>query len=231
MKRFWSEVAVDADGGIRLDARPVNTPGRQPLRLPSPALAVAIADEWRAVGERIDPRAMPLTGLANAAIDRVLPEPDRFAADLARYGETDLLCYRAEPGPLAERQAATWDPLLAWARGRYDVHFAVTAGVMPVAQPPATVARLTEAIIARDPFALTALSPLVTLGGSLVIALAVADGDVSAEDGWAAATLDEVWQAELWGEDQEAVAARADRWRMFAAGARFAALVSESGRG
>ncbi|RYY34316.1 MAG: ATPase, partial [Sphingomonadales bacterium] len=130
MKRFWTEVTV-ADRGIALDGKPVRTPQRAPLILPNDALAEAVADEWRDVGETIDPRAMPLTGLANAAIDIVAPDTATFAAGLAKYGESDLLYYRAElPEPLVERQIAAWDPLLAWARQRYDVHFEPTAGVM-----------------------------------------------------------------------------------------------------
>ena len=142
MRRFWKAVQVDADGGVRLDERPVRTPGRVPLVLPTAALAEAMADEWRGVGDTLDPRAMPLTGLANAAIDRVAPDPVAFARGLAAYGESDLLCYRAEsPDELVARQAAAWDPLLAWAQRRYDVHFEVVAGVMHRAQPAATVAR------------------------------------------------------------------------------------------
>ena len=133
MKRFWQTVSIDADRVVQLDDRPVRTPGRVPLALPTSALAAAVADEWRAVGETLDPRAMPLTGLANAAIDRIGPDPHAFAAGLARYGESDLLCYRAiEPAPLVERQAAAWDPVLAWARGRFDIHVEVASGVMHV---------------------------------------------------------------------------------------------------
>src|SRR5258706_744879 len=111
MERFWKDVTIDADGVVRLDDRPVRTPGRVPLALPTPALADAVADEWRGAGETIDPRTMPLTGLANAAIDRVAPDPRGFATGLAAFGESDLLCYRADsPPPLVARQAAAWDP-------------------------------------------------------------------------------------------------------------------------
>ncbi|MGI4948633.1 MAG: ATP12 family chaperone protein, partial [Janthinobacterium lividum] len=173
MKRFWREVTIDADRVVRLDARPVRTPGRVPLALPTDALAEAVADEWRAVGESIDPRAMPLTGLANASIDRITPDPAAFAATLARYAETDLLCYRTQgPEPLVERQAALWNPPLAWARARYDVGVETVAGIMHRPQPPATITRLGEAIAARDAWQLAALSPIVTLTGSLILALA-----------------------------------------------------------
>lgn len=224
MKRFWKEVTVVA-GEVQLDRRPVRTPGRVPLRLPTPTLAEAIAAEWRAVGDTLDPRAMPLTGLANAAIDRVSPDPAAFAAGLARYGESDLLCYRAEmPEPLVERQAALWDPPLAWAQARYDVHFAVVAGVMHRPQPPATLARLAEAIAARPPFALAPLSPVVTITGSLVLALALAEQALDADTVWTAANLDEDWQAEQWGEDALAVQAREHRRREYDAAVSFLAM-------
>jgi chaperone required for assembly of F1-ATPase len=226
MKRFWSEVRVDDDRVVRLDERPVRTPGRVPLALPTPALAEAVAEEWRGVGETLDPRAMPLTGLANAAIDRVAPDPAAFAAGLAAYGESDLLYYRADaPEELAARQAAAWDPLLEWARGRYDVHFATADGVMHVAQPAATVARLAEAVASRDAFALVALQPIVTITGTLVGALALAESVVSADALWAAAQVDEAWQAERWGADPLATEARAGRRREFDAAVRFMGLV------
>ena len=209
MKRFWQDVAVVPGFGITLDDRPVRTPGRTPLEVPTRPLADAIADEWRHVGETIDPRAMPLTGLANAAIDRVAPDPASFAAGLARYGESDLTCYRADgPQALVTRQAAAWDPLLAWAQGRYDVHFEVTSGVMHVAQPEATVARLGEAIAARSAFELAPLSIVTTITGSLVMALALAERAFDAEAIWAASLIDEHWQAEQWGEDTLAAQAR-----------------------
>lgn len=226
MKRFWKDVAVDPDRGIRLDDRPVRTPNRALLALPTDALAEAIADEWRAVGAEIDPRAMPLTGLANAAIDLVSPDPPAFAATLARYAESDLLCYRAPtPEPLVERQAAAWDPLLAWAAHRYDVHFELAEGVMHRAQPPATVARLGDAIAARDPFELAALAPVVTISGSLVAALALVERAADAETLWRAAQIDEDWQAEMWGDDPLAAGARDERRRDFHVAARFLTLL------
>jgi chaperone required for assembly of F1-ATPase len=224
VKRFWTDVAVGGDRVVTLDGRPVRTPGRVPLTLPTDALADMVAEEWRAVGETVDPRAMPLTGLANAAIDRVAPDPAAFAAGLARYGDSDLLYYRAEQPPqLAERQAAAWDPLLEWARRRYDVHFVVTAGIMHRPQPAATVARLGEAVAAMPPFPLAALSPIVTLTGSLVAALALVEGAADADAVWNATHVDEDWQAEMWGSDAEAVAARGNRWREFDAAVKFLA--------
>lgn len=227
MKRFWKLVAIDADRVVRLDDRPVRTPGRAPLALPTPALAEAVAEEWRAVGETLDPRAMPLTGLANAAIDRIAPDPQAFAAGLAPYGETDLLYYRADaPVELAARQAAIWDPLLAWARDRYDVHFEVATGVMHRPQPDATIARLEEALASRDAWALAPLSPIVTITGTLVGALALAEGAVDADRLLRAASVDEDWQSEQWGEDALAAAARAGRRRDYDAAVRFLTLLA-----
>ena len=215
MKRFWNKVSVAREGdrfGIALDGKPVRTPGRLPLAVPHAALAEAIAGEWRGVGDTIDPRAMPLTGLANAALERIAPDPAAFAAGLARYGESDLLYYRAEePAPLVERQQAAWDPLLEWARTRYDVHFETATGVMPRAQPAPTIARLSDAIAARDAFELAALSPIVTITGSLVGALALIEGAIDAEALWTASQVDEAWQAEMWGVDELAAQATAAR--------------------
>jgi chaperone required for assembly of F1-ATPase len=225
MKRFWKEVTV-ADGAIALDGRPVKTPGRAALALPAPALAEAVAEEWRAVGETVDPRAMPLTGLANAAIDRIGADPASFAAGLAKYGESDLLCYRAaEPPELAQRQAAAWNPPLDWAEGHYGVQFALAQGVMHVAQPPATVARLAEAVDRYDAFRLAGLSPVVTVTGSLVLGLAVAEAAMTPDAAWSAAQIDDAWQEEQWGADPLAEAARAAHRRDFDAGARFLALL------
>ena len=152
MKRFYLAARATADGAIELDGKPVRTPARNFLVLPTPALADAVADEWNAQGDKVDPRAMALTGLANAAIDRIAPDPDAFARGLAAYGQSDLLCYRAEgPVRLVERQAAHWDPILAWARRRYDVDFEVTSGLVHRPQPPATVERLTHEVLARPP--------------------------------------------------------------------------------
>ena len=228
MKRFWTEVSAEPDGdgwGVRLDGRPVRTPARAPLVVPNEALAQAVADEWRSVDGDVDPRAMPLTGLANAAIDRVAPDKAAFAASLARYGEADLACYRAHnPRELVERQVGSWDALLGWARRRFDVDFVTTSGVTHVAQPPATVERLAHALAVLDAFRLAGLSPLVTIGGSLIAALAVLEKAMTADDAWNAVTLDEQWQLEQWGSDAEAEAALENRRRDFMAAARFLEL-------
>ncbi len=227
MKRFWTSVDV-ADGAILLDGKPVRTPGRLALVLPNTALADAVADEWRAVEATVDPRVMRQTGLANAAIERIAPDPAPFVASLATYGESDLLCYRAEtPEPLVARQAEQWDPPLDWARARYDVAFTVTAGIVHRAQPAETVSRLEAAVAARSAWELAALTPLVTIGGSLVVALMLAERAIGAETAFDICHLDELWQAELWGEDWMATDARAARRADFVSAARFLSLAQE----
>lgn len=230
MKRFWKDVAVvpadDGTHGITLDARPVRTPARVPLTLPTRTLADAVAAEWNMQGEEVDPRSMPMTGLSNAAIDRVLPDPAMFVTQIAAYAETDLLCYRADaPATLVARQAAAWDPLLAWARTRYDITLKVTAGIVHVAQPPETLARLRTAVAAHTPHALAALSPLVTIGGSLIAALALAEHVLDAGTAFDVTHLDELWQVERWGEDTLATEARVLRKADFLAAARFLDLI------
>jgi chaperone required for assembly of F1-ATPase len=229
VKRFWKEVTTVEEPrghGLRLDGKPVRTPAREPLFVPSERLCEAIAREWRAVGAEFNPRDMPLTGLANGAVDRIAPDPTTFAAGLAKYAEGDLLFYRAEgPAPLVSRQAELWDPLLGWARRRFDVDFRTTSGLMHVPQPQATVDRLSHAIHALDAFALAGLAPVVTIGGSLVVGLAVYEKAFSVEQGWEAVSIDEHWQLEQWGEDAEARMALENRRRDFLAGAQFLELL------
>lgn len=229
MKRFWSSAtSVEAEGGhgIALDGKRVKTPARADLLLPNRAVADAIACEWNDSGETVDPFAMPLTGLANAAIDRIAPDKEAYAAGLASYGESDLTCYRAEePDALVQRQAESWDVLLEWARRRYDVDFACRAGVMHIPQPEETVRKLRHAVLTLNPFELAGLSPLVTIGGSLVAGLAVLEEMIPAESAWEAVSLDERWQLEQWGDDSEARATLDSRRRDFLAGARFLELL------
>jgi chaperone required for assembly of F1-ATPase len=229
VKRFWTDVAAVAGAGgwtLTLDGKPLRTPARAALLVPTEAMAEAIAGEWREAPETFDPRALVMTGLANAAIDRVAPDRAAFAANLARYAEADLTCYRAEgPAPLVQRQAAAWDPLLAWARRRFDVDFAITEGLLHVMQPAATVERLGHAVAVLDAFRLAAMSPLVTIGGSLIAALAVVENAFDVAAAWSAVTVDDDWQREQWGEDSEAEAALAGRRRDFFAAARFVALL------
>ena len=230
MKRFWKDVAViPVEGGwsVQLDGRPIRTPARELLLVPTEALAQAIAAEWSAVDDRVVPRAMPLTGLANAAIDRVAPDKASFAADLAKYAEGDLACYRADtPRKLVERQAEQWDALLTWARRRFDVDFVTTAGITHVQQPRATIDRLSHAVTALDAFRLAGLSPLITTGGSLIAALAVLEGGFTPDQAWEAVSVDDRWQLEQWGADEEAETALANRRADFVAAARFLELLS-----
>ncbi len=230
MKRFWklAEIA-EADEGFRilLEGRPVKTPARADLVVASSPLAQAIAAEWNECGDEVDPRAMPLTGLANAAIDRIAPDKQNYAAGIASYGETDLICYRAEgPETLVAWQSESWDALLAWARRRYDVDFTCQTGVMHVPQPEDTVRKLAHAVAALDAFPLAGLSPQVTIGGSLVAALAVLEEMMPAEAAWDAVSLDDRWQLEQWGDDPEARAALDGRRGDYLAAARFLELVS-----
>ena len=229
MKRFWKSArAVEKDGawGVELDGRPVRTPARELLSVPTQRLAEAIAAEWNVVDEQIDPRDMPLTGLANAAVDRVRPDKQVFAGGLAKYAEADLACYRAEgPRGLIERQAELWDELLAWGRRRFDVDFRTTSGLLHVDQPPATVERLAHAVNALDPYRLAALSPLVTIGGSLLAALGVLEEVFTPEQAWEAVSVDDRWQLEQWGSDEEAEVALANRQRDFLAAAQFLKLL------
>lgn len=230
MKRFWKDVAAAAaEGGwsVELDGRPIRTPARDLLVAPTEGLAQAIAGEWSSVDERVDPRTMPLTGLANAAIDRVAPDKATFAAGLAKYAEADLACYRADtPRKLVERQAEQWDALLSWARRRFDVDFVTTRGITHVQQPQATIDRLSHAVAALDPFQLAGLSPLITTGGSLIAALAVLEGGFTPDQAWAAVSIDDRWQLEEWGADEEAETALENRRADFMAAARFLQLLN-----
>lgn len=229
MKSFWKQVSTFAEENgwaIRLDERAIRTPARALLVVPTEALANAIAEEWRSLEGEIDPRAMPLTGLANAAIDRIAPDRQAFASGLAKYGEADLACYRSEwPPELVSRQQASWDELLAWGRRRYDVDFSTTTGLLHVPQPRATIDQLGQAVAELDTFHLAGLSPLVFTGGSLVAALAVLEKTIGAETAWEAVSIDERWQLEQWGGDEEAVAALENRRRDFLTGARFLDLL------
>jgi len=229
VKRFYTEVTVVSEPGgwgVHLDGKPVRTPAQVPLLVPTVALADAVAAEWAVQIATIVPVTMPLTGLANAAIDRIAPDVARFAGELTRFAESELLCYRAEnPAPLVARQAAMWDPLLAWATARYDIVFAVTSGIVHVAQPPATLVRLGMAFATFDPFRLAALHPVVTICGSAVIGLAVAERRLDGNQAWAMGQLDEIWQTEQWGEDPLATASREARQGGLAAAVKMLALL------
>ncbi|WP_373355670.1 ATP12 family chaperone protein [Pseudoroseicyclus sp. CXY001] len=226
-KVFWREVVAEPAGDawhVTLDGRPIRTPGRQLLALPTAPLAERVAAEWRAQEGLIRPETMPATRTANSALEKVAPQREAVAEMLAGYGETDLLCYRAEsPAELVARQAEAWDPLLAWAEETYGAPLIVTTGVMAVAQPPAATARLAAEVGALDDFALAAFHDLVALSGSLVLALAVRAGRLEPEAAWAASRIDESWQEEQWGHDDEAAAAAALKARAFLDAAAFLA--------
>ncbi len=228
MKRFWTsaEAVEHAEGWrVALDGRPLRTPAGQPLTVPTGSLAAAIASEWAGVTGTVDPARLRLTGIANAAIDQVAPDPAGFAATLAPYADTDLLCYRAEaPAELAAAQAAEWDPPLDAFADRHGVDFVRVAGVMHAAQPTLTRDVLVRRLTAHDPFALAALNIAITTTGSLVLALLVADHRWDADAAWSAATLDERWQRERWGTDQDALDRSAAVKRQFDAAVRLMAL-------
>jgi len=228
-KRFYKTVrVVGGDGGywLRLDGRGLKTPARRSLILPAKALAHAIAEEWARQGDRIDPRDMPLTGLANTAIDRVADDVPAVIDEIAAFGHSDLLCYRAEtPADLRARQDAGWQPLLTWAQERLGAELRVTAGVIPIDQDPAALAALRSAVAAHDALALTALRELVGISGSLILGLALAHGHVDSQSAWELSDIDAAHQMERWGEDEEGGAARGLRRSTFLAAARFLDLM------
>jgi chaperone required for assembly of F1-ATPase len=229
MKRFYREVSLQPGAGgfeLLLDGRPARTPAKRPLLLPTAALAEAVAAEWREQGEELRPDTMPLTQLACTTLDITERQELALQAELAAYGATDLLCYRAgQPVSLVARQAALWQPLLDWAAEALGAPLAVTEGVMAVAQPSASLEALAEAVRSHRSFALTALAQLVRTTGSLVLALAVALDRLDAAGAFATAELDESWQRELWGEDALAMSRRARLAADVEAAARLLALV------
>ncbi|KQT11741.1 ATPase [Methylobacterium sp. Leaf399] len=223
-KRFYEQAGfADAGGGFRLtlDGRSANTPAKNPLTLPTRALAEAVAAEWQTQVAVIDPARMPLTRLANTAIDGVAPRREAVVADLAAYAVTDLVAYRAgEPERLVAMQAAAWDPVLDWAYEALGARFILSEGVRHVDQPERSIRILEEAIAATEgPFRLAALHTMTTLTGSLLIALAVLRGRLSPEEAWEAAHVDETYQAAVWGPDEEAQARMTMRKAEFEAAA------------
>ncbi len=227
-KRFYKEVSVDADtaGGnavdgvwrLLLDGRPVKTPGKALVAVATTVLAEALAEEWRAQGEFIDPETMPVTKIVNSAIDGVAGRETEVAEDIVAFAGSDLLCYRADgPIELVRGQAASWDPVLIWAREAMGARFVVAEGVMPVVQPEEALAAFAKEIDGAEALELCALHVLTTLTGSALLALALIRGAISAEAAWAAAHVDEDYQIEQWGEDKEASTRRQLRWQEFLA--------------
>ena len=227
-KRFWTAaVAEPCAGGfaVRLDARPVRTPAKAAVVLPTLAMAQAIAAEWDAQTGVVAPATMPCTRAANSAIDKITPQSDEVAALLAAYGGTDLLCYRATgPEALIQRQAAAWDPVLAWAATALGAPLVATAGVMHIPQPEASLAALTAEVRGLTPFQMAALHDLVAISGSLVLALAVTHRHLTVDEAWGLSRIDETWQAELWGLDEDAAAYEALRKAAFLQADRFFGL-------
>lgn len=224
-RRFWKETTVtEQDGGfcIALDGRPVRTPAKALLIVPTQALAEAIAAEWDAQVEKVDPQSMPVTRGANAALDKVAVQHAEVAELLVAYGDSDLLCYRADaPAELVARQAAQWDPLLDWLNDQYGVRLSVQSGVMHVAQSEAAMARLGAEVHGMTPFELAAFHDLVGLSGSLVLGLAAARDARPIGELWDLSRLDEAWQAEQWGIDDEAAEAEAVKKESFMNAKRF----------
>jgi chaperone required for assembly of F1-ATPase len=218
-KRFWKAVGVEADRGgytVVLDDRPLRTPARNALIVPTWALAEGIAAEWGAVEAEIRPLEMPLTRAANVTIDRVAPMASAVAEAISEYGNSDLICYRAEaPEPLVARQAKAWDPLIDWARQELSAELRPVVGVMHRAQSPEALGALRRAVDLYDPFGLTGLHELVALSGSLVLGLAVARGHLAGSEAWNLSRVDEVWQSEQWGLDDEAEALARRKGRDF----------------
>jgi chaperone required for assembly of F1-ATPase len=230
VKRFYRSVSVDGTAPafrVLLDGRPVRTPAKRELAVPSRALAEALAAEWEAQGERIDPAGMPLTRLVNSAIDGVSGREAEVRADIAKYAANDLLCYRADgPPELVHRQSHAWDPVLAWTRDTLGAPFTLGQGIVPVVQPQETGAAIERALAKLDAFNLAAHHVMTTLTGSALLALAHARGRLTAEEAWAAAHVDENWQISQWGEDAEASARRDRRWAEMQAASLLVALLA-----
>jgi len=229
VRRFYRHVGVAGEAGgfaVLLDGKPVRTPKGLPLLLPTLALAEAVAGEWLDQGETIRPLGMPLLRLANTGIDLMAEQAERSRRALLAYVDTDLICYFADrPAELLARQRAAWQPVLDWANRRYDIALATTHGVNPLRQPAAVGAALERSLAAQSGMPLLALQEATVLAGSLLLALAACQGALSAGDAWAAATVDERFQAETWGEDPEQASRLRDRQREFADALRLLVLL------
>jgi chaperone required for assembly of F1-ATPase len=231
-KRFYrlAEVAQKPEGfTLTLDGRPARTPAKRPLAVQSLPVAEAIAAEWNRQGEELDPGTMPVTRLVNSALDGVATMPESVAEDAARYARSDLLCYRAEsPARLVQWQKDAWDPLLDWAQAEFDARFVTGQGIVFAEQPAHAIEAIRRFVREIDnPLALAGLHAMTTLTGSILLALAVARGRLCAQEAWAAAHVDEDFQAEVWGADDDALARRAGRWTEMQAAALLAVEWSE----
>jgi chaperone required for assembly of F1-ATPase len=229
MKRFYQKAkSVERSGGhgIALDGKAVKTPGRRDLLVPNGALAIAIAGEWNSQEGEIQPATMPLTRLAVTAVDRMARQRAAIVQQIANYAGTDLVCYRAEhPPALAARQQAVWQPLIDWAVLRYDAPLTITTGVIPRSQSEASLRAFAAAVAELDDFTLIALHSATAACGSLVIALALLEARIDAQEAFAASQLDETFQIEAWGEDAEQAERRRSLSAEIAAAARFISLL------
>jgi chaperone required for assembly of F1-ATPase len=233
VRRLYQAVTVAAspDAGpafrILLDGKPVRTPAKEVLEVPTRTCAEAVAAEWAAQREHIDPAIMPLTKLVCSAVDGVRGREGEMREAIGKYLASDLLCYRASgPVALVRRQAALWDPVLAWGRDVLGVPLIVTTGVMPVRQPETAQTALARTLAEQGPFTLAALYVMTALMGSALLALAHARGQLGLAEAWAAAHIDEDWQISQWGEDAQAAARRERRWLEVASASRLLHLVS-----
>ena len=224
MSKPWHEAQVEGDDApfaITMAGKPVRTPSKRPVTVPSRALAEAILAEWHAQGDKVDPRTMPLTRYMNSILDTVADHRAGVIEQVAAYGASDLLCYRSgHPEPLVARQSAAWDGPLTWAAQAFAAPMVVTTGIIAVDQPETSLANLRAAVEAHDDVALAALYDLTAISGSLILALAVSEGHMDVESAWAACRVDEDWQVEQWGEDDLATRAAEDKHAAFLDAAR-----------
>ncbi len=224
-KRFWKQAEVaETEGGftVLLDGRALKTPAKTPFWVPTRALAKEVAAEWQAQSDKVKPESMPFTRTANSALDKVTPQFEAVADMLAAYGGSDLLCYRATaPKELVARQAQHWDPLIGWAKATFGTDLIVTQGVMPVEQAPASSRLFQAEVRALTPFQLAAFHDLVAISGSLVLGFAIARGHLGSGEGFDLSRVDETWQVELWGEDEDAAESEAIKRESLAHAARF----------
>lgn len=228
-KRFYKSVDVAGEVpslSIQLDGRAIKTPSKASLAVPTAALANAVAAEWDGQGEHIDPATMPLTRLCNTAIDRIGDDPTNIIAELTDFAGSDLICYRADtPQGLVERQKAAWDPLLAFAEEKIGGQFLSVCGLMHQIQPAPALEAMNRYYLSQSAFSLTAMHNITTLTGSSIIAAAVQQGRLDGDQAWTAAHIDEDWQIEHWGTDDEAVTRRAGNRREFDAALQFLDLL------
>lgn len=221
----------EADGGatVTLDGRPLTTPSRSPFVVPTDSLAAAIAQEWQAQKDEIRPETMPLTRLANSAIDKIPAQFGETVTELASYAQTDMTCFRADsPQGLIDRQTASWDPALDWLKSAHGIRLIPTIGIAPVPQPQEGLDAFTSWLADQTPFALMGLHELIGLSGSIVLARAVAEGAMSPQEAWQASILEEMWNVEVWGEDEQAAQDRAAKQSAFEAGHKFFQLQTRS---